>query len=485
LRIAFVQDNGLNESLNLTDLAALLKTHNHAYELFLERNERDLVGAIRRFAPDVFVIPCDILGHTKAVSLANMIKDAFDKPIIMPGTHATLYPEIAKEPSVDYIIRGEAEYALLEMLDRLDHPDSILEIENVGVFMQGELRLAPLRPLLQDLDVLPMPDRGMYYKYRFLRDATTKRFTSGRGCPHTCSFCYNPLFREIYRSRGHYVRKKSVGRVVDEILAVRSKYPLLHVHFSDDLFPVSPKWVAEFSEAYRRRVAIPFSMNASVDLLTEEMIQQLADAGCHSIALGLESGVERIRQWVLNKTYTNEDLYRICRKITNCGIKLLTSNVIGLPGESIEDAFSTIRVNQEIGAVYARVYLMFPVYRTKLYNFCIEEGYLNRSDWEAYDYLEYIEKHGFSQNSILKIEDKRQFEVLLHFFTLLVMFPWLGPLVRCLIRGPRLGIYRILDGMIPFQEKRFFRITWLSGLRFFMNTGSPARKTKNFNNYIP
>ena len=123
--------------------------------------------------------------------------------------------------------------------------------------------------------------------------------------------------------------------------------------------------------------------------------------------------------------------------------------------------------------------------KTQIYNLCVEEGYLNEKEWTEHDHLEYVEKYGFSQENILKIEDKGKFEVLLHFFTYLVSFPWLDLLVRYLVRGPRLRIYRVLDWIIPFQEKRFFRITWLSGIRFFLNTGSPIRKTKNFNNYIP
>jgi radical SAM superfamily enzyme YgiQ (UPF0313 family) len=485
MRIAFLQDNGLNESLNLTEVAGVLRGKGHVYEVFLERNERDLESAIRRFGPDVFVVPCDVLGHTKALRLARRGKAAVDRPVIMPGTHPSLFPEIARDPAVHCIIRGEAEYALLETLERLGDRQALAQTPNVGVVVDGELRLVPLRPLIQNLDELPLPDRAMYYKYRFLAQATTKRFTSGRGCPHNCTFCYNPVFREQYRGLGGFLRKKSPTRVADEALEVGARYPLRNVHFSDDLFPLFPEWIAAFSDEWRRRVRLPFSMNASVELLGDRTIEHLAAAGCHSIALGLESGVESLRRRILNKHFTNEDLFRVCRKIRECGIDLLTFNVIGSPGETIDDAFETIRVNRQIGAKYCRAFLIFPIPKTEFHRHCVENGWADRGRLQSIDYLDYIEQTGFSHRSALDLPEKEQFETLLSFFPLLVMFPQLEKTVRRLLAGPRRRIYRLLELLFPYHEKRFFRISWLSGLRFFWNTGLPARKTKNINNYIP
>ena len=80
--------------------------------------------------------------------------------------------------------------------------------------------------------------RELYYKYPFLRDMPMRRFIASVGCPYPCTFCHEPVIRSMYRqdTKSDYVRRKSVCRVVDEIKCIKDRYPLRHVHFSDDLF---------------------------------------------------------------------------------------------------------------------------------------------------------------------------------------------------------------------------------------------------------
>ena len=125
-----------------------------------------------------------------------------------------------------------------------------------------------MRPAVP-LDELPLPDRELYYKYRFLRDMPMKRFISSMGCPYPCTFCHEPVIRSMYKqeTKSDYVRRKSVRRTVDEIKYIADRYPLKHVHFSDDLFFIrnSYKWLEEFAEVYPKEVGIPWNCNIRYD----------------------------------------------------------------------------------------------------------------------------------------------------------------------------------------------------------------------------
>src|SRR5262245_65196807 len=139
---------------------------------------------------------------------------------------------------IDISCQGEGELAMLELAEALEHDQDVTKIRNLHVKTRnGTVHRNELRPAVP-LDELPFPDRELYYKYAFLRDMPMKRFISSMGCPYPCTFCHEPVIRAMYRSetKSDYVRRKSVRRVVDEIKYIAKRYPLKHVHFSDDFF---------------------------------------------------------------------------------------------------------------------------------------------------------------------------------------------------------------------------------------------------------
>src|SRR5262249_10794769 len=152
--------------------------------------------------------------------------------------HPTYSPNMIDHPAVDITCRGEGELALLELVEAMDAGRDISGIRNLHIKTRGgRIYRNEIRPPAP-LDELPMPDRDLYYKYRFLRDMPMKRFISSMGCPYPCTFCHEPVIRAMYRTetKSDYLRRKSVRRIVDEIRYIADRYPLRHVHFSDDLF---------------------------------------------------------------------------------------------------------------------------------------------------------------------------------------------------------------------------------------------------------
>ena len=482
MKILFIQNLGINESLALADLSAFLKSKGHSCDLLIEKNERNLYDSIRKFSPDIFVIPWDIGTLSWVLKISAKIKKVFTKPIVYCGTYPSFYPHIAiNYPGVEIICIGETEYAILDLAERLENGKDISDTKNLWVKKDGKLYDNEIRPFIADLDMLPLPDRDIYFKYRYLRDFTLKRFVSGRGCANSCSFCYNPLLRARFAGKGSYVRKKSVYRVIQEIEDVREKAVVKSIHFSDDIFINDKVWLRKFSHEYKEKINLPFTCNASVELVDEETVELLKTAHCTGVAIGIETGNESLRNLILNKKITNHQIIEAARLIKKHGLFLATFNMMALPGEDINDAFETLSLNIKIKTDNARICFAFPLPGTELAEYGLKKGFFDKGRIERL-----LDNTICPKDVMLNSKYKNQFENLFYFFRLGVKFPVLIPLVKKLIKFPTLKMISFINSLINlFYERAFFNITWYSGIRYILHVGNPEKRTKVFNNYMP
>ncbi len=477
MKVIFLQDNGINESLSVTDVAGLLEDRGHECDLFIEHNERDFYGEVERSRPGLIVIPMDVWGEKKAIDMAGKVKQRVDAPIVFAGTYPLLMPEIIERRGVDIVCVGEAEFPILELAEHIEQGKDYYDIPNLHVRRNGDIIRNDMRPLLQDLDQLPLPDRGIYFKYRFLRDFSIKRFTSGRGCPNACSFCYNAKFREIYRGHGKYVRRKSVRRVIDEIEEMKRIAPMRSIHFSDDLFTDNKKWVLEFCREYSARFDVPWTCNTAVHAVDEEMVDAIKRAGCFGIAMGVETGREFLRMDTLNKPYRDRQVLRVARMIKDKGLYLTSFNMIALPNESIEDALVTVRLNRFLRSDNVRVFFLSPIPRTRLTENAISEGLLRENyDREGAQVLT-PEIHSSQMEKL---------QTLYYLYDVALISPFFEKLVTRMLGARVPGIIKFLL-LLPrmLREQKFFNISLFSGIKYFLNTTLPQNRTKNFNNYLP
>lgn len=478
MKVLFIQDNLINESPALCDLSAVLKDAGYSCNLLIEKEEKDLFSSILEYSPDIFVIPCDVGANLWCENLAKKLKKTFKQKIIFCGTYPSFNPEIIENPNIDIVCIGEVEYAILELLNNLKENKEIKNIRNLWIKENGKIYKNDVRPLIEDLDLLPFPDRELYFKkYKTLTYFPLKKFTTGRGCPNNCSFCFNRNFKEIYQDKGTYVRRKSPQRVVEEIKRVVKKYLTKSIHFSDDLFTDNKLWVLEFCNIYKNNFKIPFTCNTTVDTVDEEMIKAMKDANCSGIAIGVETGNEKTRLSILNKPYTTQQIIDVAKLIKKHNIYLTTFNMIGLPGEDITSAFETIKFNCKIKADNPRVNLSFAIPKTKLTEDAIKDGFLDKNF--AYQVNLAISK------PIFKTKYKREFENLYYLFEIAVKFEFLEKLIKLLIKLPLTKLYKILIILRLWREKKFFKIPITSAIKFYLKVGNPLKRTKNFNNFIP
>ncbi len=424
-------------SLDITDpmgimcLIASVKQGGHEADLMLTNLEKDLFKAVKEYRPDVIGFSLTSGSEDYYLELIRRLRKHVSFLSIVGGPHPTFFPEIIEKPEVDIICRGEGDEAIVDLLDCLQKGEDYSGIRNLWVKKGGQVVKNPMRPLIQDLDSLPYPDRDSFLKYYAYANSSTKHFLSSRGCPYDCTYCFNHMLKRLYKEEagpGKYCRLRSVENVIREVEHVRDNYPLKIVYFHDDLFIMNKEWLKEFSAAYKARIGLPMICYVRANLVTEEVVRYLSEANCITIAMGVESGNETIRKNVLKRNMTDGQILNAARLFHKYGISIMTQNMVGLPDETLENAYETIQLNILVKPSYAWVSIFQPYPRTEMHAYCIEKGYLDPAHQQHASYQ--------VESPINTGMTKREFENLHKFFALVIEFPFLMNLSRKLIRWP-------------------------------------------------
>ena len=442
MRVLFVAQQIDYEPQGIMYLSSALKAAGHEVDLAVAAHQ-DPVAVARAFQPDVAAYSLITGSQRFYLGLNRKLKAEFPGLFsVFGGPHPTFFPEMVEEEGVDGICRGEGEGALVELVDSLDQggPTAVLELDNWSFRRNGQTITNPVRPYITDLDNLPFPDRALVYE----RDpiaarSKIKHFLAGRGCPYNCTYCFNHALGELYRGKGRRFRLRSVDNVLDEVLWVREHYPLEFVVFVDDTFVLSKDWLAEFAEEYPRRVGLPFFCNTRANLVTPEQVQQLAEAGCHCVSMGIETGSDRLRNDLLKRQMSREQILEAARLIREGGLHFTTTNMIGLPTSTLEDDWETLELNAQVRPSYAHVFIFQPYPRTELGEFTREQGWMVGT---FDDIGEVAWDH-----SVLRFDEahKRALSVLQRFFAIAVEWPWMIPLVKRLTAVPDNRLFWLLN----------------------------------------
>lgn len=368
------------ETLGIMHLSAMLKNNHHVCR-WVNLNDERIIKKINDFPPDIIAISCSTIEFEKTLQLTRKIKRYFNIPIIFGGPHATLSPEIIEEDCIDIVCRGEGEHAFMELVNNMEQGGDITRIKNLWVKKNGRIYRNEVRPLIKDLDSLPFPDRSLYddiYKNTKIMD-----FMTSRGCPYNCSNCFNHQMRTLYENKGRYVRRRSVDNVIDEIEHAANKYNFKKICFYDDCFTLDRKWVIEFCEKYTRRIKklnIKFRITTRADLLDEDIIKKLKYTGCFSVSLGVETGNELTRNNLLKKNLYDKDIERAVFLLRKHRVKFITFNMVGLPGETIDDCIRTIEFNIKLKPDLAKFFVFHPFHGLDLTSYALKTGILNEKD---------------------------------------------------------------------------------------------------------
>ena len=412
-------------------LASAVRKAGHCCELVITDIDA-LEEVLQEFHPDVVALSLTSGQVRWARETALHVKSncGEDVHVVAGGSHPTFFPEIALESWCDSVSRGEADLSFPLLLKALESHSSLDSVPNL-VYARGDRLHYTQIEVPSSLDSLPFPAYHLMRKYETYNRMGHLTALLSRGCPFNCSFCYAPAFRRLYGLSGFaFFRRKAPKLAVEEMSYASHLFPdVKAIKFNDDTFAVPPdSWLEEFAWLYSEEVGLPFNCRTRADIITERNAALLRQAGCNAVKFGLESGDDTIRNTVYQKGLSIESVRSAVISLQKAGLLAISTNVIGGPGESIEQALQTYACN-----------LSLKVDSADCAGFHLYPGSPLAGDDAHLTYDSEYFLFGGKQGG-----GAREFENLVCLFPLAVALRIPPNLLSCLVRAPRNPLYKAL-----------------------------------------
>jgi radical SAM superfamily enzyme YgiQ (UPF0313 family) len=340
--------------------AALLREHHYEVALFdtmFAKAPGELSPILEAQRPDFFVIYDDGFNYLTKMCLTNMREAAFSMSklarergctVIVSSSDSTDHYEKYLEEGAAFVIIGEAEQTLLELVNALKRGQDPSGITGLAFKQNNNIIKTPARSVMRDLDSLPLPAWDLLditpYRQSWMSHAGyfSLNMSTTRGCPFKCNWCAKPIYGNRYNAR-------SPRHVIKELKLLKEKFNFDHIWFCDDIFGLKPGWVYEFADMVEKeQLSFKFKIQARADLLLQDnYIKALARAGCDDIWMGAESGSQKILD-AMDKGTTIEQIYKATRLLKEHHIKPSFFIQFGYLGETKEDIKKTIRMINEL-----------------------------------------------------------------------------------------------------------------------------------------
>lgn len=298
--------------------------------------------------------------HAKMIT--EQINKKLQTPIVWGGVHPTVKPEECLQHA-DFVMRGEAEEALLELVQAVEQDDGYEKVGNLTYKSNGKIKHNLLHALIQDLDSLPLPDfeESTHYlayheqvlpvteelSYKILlrgygKDSYGYSTMATRGCPYGCTYCINSTIKGVYKGKGKYLRKRSYENVIAELALAKKHLPkLTYIMFSDETFLMGKgiDWIRSFCEHYKENIGLPFSCCLAPEDVSEECVELLVDAGLFDVQMGIQSGCKRTLIEVYNRRDNTENILKAAAVLNKFNDRLvpLYDLILDNPYETDED----------------------------------------------------------------------------------------------------------------------------------------------------
>lgn len=355
-----------------------------------------ILPALHQMQPEFLVLYDDGFNYLTKMCLTNMRQAAFDMirlgkqsgcTVIVSSSDATDHYEQYLDKGADYILLGEGEQTLLELVAALETGSpGLVTIPGIAFRLHGAVVKTEKRPVLRDLDSLPMPawDLADINRYRQTwikqRGYFSLNMATTRGCPFKCNWCAKPIYGNRYNSR-------SAANVVAELKMLKERFAVDHIWFCDDIFGLKPGWVNEFAALLEKdQTRIRFKIQARADLLLQEnYVKDLTRAGCENAWMGAESGSQKILD-AMDKGTTITQIYEATRLLKKNGIRPSFFIQFGYPGETKEDIRKTVNMINELLPAEIGISVSYPLPGTVFYQ-NVESQLKEKRNWADSDDL--------------------------------------------------------------------------------------------------
>jgi len=379
--------------------AALMRENGYTVSLFdnmFSVNAHDVQNDLNQQSPAFFVLYDDGFNYLTKMCLTNMREAAFTMiklakakgcTVIVSSSDSTDHYEQYCREGADFVLLGEAEMTLLEVVNAIKNKQSdFLHIQGLAYLQNDAVIKTSRRTVMKDLDALPLPAWDLVditpYKSMWLKSSGyfSLNMATTRGCPFKCNWCAKPIYGNRYNSR-------SPEKVVQELKLLKEKYQFDHIWFSDDIFGLKPGWVNAFADCIEKeQLHFKFKIQCRADLLLQEnYIKDLARAGCHNIWMGAESGSQKILD-AMDKGTTVEQIYTATALLKKNGINPSFFIQFGYPGETKDDIAKTIRMIKDLLPYEMGISVSYPLPGTVFYE-RVKADLKEKTNWTDSDEL--------------------------------------------------------------------------------------------------
>jgi radical SAM superfamily enzyme YgiQ (UPF0313 family) len=379
--------------------ASLMRENGHNvffYDTMFAKAANDILPAIDNHKPDFFVVYDDGFNYLTKMCLTNMREAAFEMirlakqrgcTVIVSSSDSTDHFEQYLNEGADFILIGEAEMTLRELIDSIgDREADFFKIQGLAFKQNDAVIKTARRNVVKDLDSLPFPAWDLIdiapYRKMWVKNKGYFSMNMGttRGCPFKCNWCAKPIYGNRYNSR-------SPQNVVNELKMLKKKFQFDHIWFCDDIFGLKPGWVRDFADLVEKEnVKFQFKIQARADLLLQEdYIRDLARAGCINAWMGAESGSQKILD-AMDKGTTVSQIYEATRLLKKHGIHPSFFIQFGYLGETKEDIRKTINMINELLPHEIGISVSYPLPGTLFYE-KVKADLKEKSNWTDSDEL--------------------------------------------------------------------------------------------------
>jgi radical SAM superfamily enzyme YgiQ (UPF0313 family) len=389
--------------------ASYLRSRGYDVALFdamLAESEIEWDQAILRNTPRIAVLYEDNFNYLSKMCLLRMRQAAFAMvdmakkrgcTVVVAGSDATDHAEAYLDAGADYVLIGEGEETLGEVMDVLlrDADTPLDSIQGLAYRRDGTLHIAPRRPDIKDLDALPFPawDLVDIDKYRGIwmerHGYYSMNMATSRGCPYHCNWCAKPIWGQRYHVR-------SAENVAAELAWLKQTFTPDHIWFVDDIFGLIPGWMQQFAiEVENRKARLPFKSLQRADLILKgDTIDALARAGAQRIWVGAESGSQKILD-AMEKGTRVEDIYETARRLHAAGIEVGFFLQFGYPGETREDVERTLQMVRDCKPDDIGMSVSYPLPGTRFFA-AVQHELGSKQNWHDSDDLAMLYHGPFS-----------------------------------------------------------------------------------------
>jgi anaerobic magnesium-protoporphyrin IX monomethyl ester cyclase len=391
--------------------ASYLRQHGYEVALFdamLAESEEEWAMALDEHAPRYAILYEDNFNYLSKMCLLRMREAAFNMiamakkrrcTVILCGADATDHYETYIARGADYVLIGEGEETLIELLSRLSEANDVQDV--IGLATRSSTRVTR-RPDIAKLDALPFPawDLVDVEKYRSIwlkrHGYFSMNMVTTRGCPFHCNWCAKPIWGQRYHSR-------SPENVAVEVKWLKETYHPDHIWFADDILGLKPGWISGFADALEAQAShIPFKCLSRADLLTRVgEVDALARAGAQTVWMGAESGSQKILD-AMDKGTRVEQIHEAARRLKSAGIRVGFFLQFGYPGETREDIEKTIQLVRDCEPDDIGISVSYPMLGTKFYD-AVREQLGEKQNWQDSQDLAMLYRGPFSTEFYRKL----------------------------------------------------------------------------------